>query len=100
MTKKVLLPGNLYKVINENEIRYFQYFYTDPNYLGGSMIWAFNQTDNNDDLDKIQNSGYGFYFYTAIEAGIKLKKWKLLGNIEIPEKMNYYPVFRWRDLKS
>lgn len=31
MAKKVLLPGNVYKVINENKIRYFQYFYTDPN---------------------------------------------------------------------
>ncbi|MCV2486490.1 hypothetical protein OD917_16270 [Flavobacterium sp. SH_e] len=100
MAKKIMNTGNIFKVIDEKEVRYFQYFYTDPHYLGGNLIWVFNQNIDNDNLNEILDSGYSFYFYTTVEAGIKMKKWKLIGNIEIPDKMNYYPIFRWRDLES
>ncbi|MFZ0598812.1 MAG: hypothetical protein WAM46_17640 [Flavobacterium sp.] len=35
-----------------------------------------------------------------IETGIKMKKWKLLRNTEIPKEMKSYPAFRWRDLET
>lgn len=100
MAQKAIIAGNIYQVNDEKEVRYFQYFYTDQHYLGGNLIWVFNQNHVTTDLTEILESGYSFCFYTAIDAGLKLKKWKLIGNIEIPEKMKFYPVFRWRDLDS
>jgi hypothetical protein len=97
MRLKRMTPGNIFKIIHENEVRYFQYFYTDQNYLGGDLIWVFNQKTETNDLKEIINSGYNFCFYTTIDAGVKLKKWQLIGNIEIPIEMQYHPEFRWRD---
>lgn len=100
MAKKKMVKGNIYKVINNDEIGYFQYFYSDSNYLGGDLIWVFNLKSGTDNLNEILESGYSFYFYTGIEAGLKMKKWILLGNISVPEKMEFYPSFRWRDLET
>ncbi|MDA6072775.1 hypothetical protein NJT12_24435 [Flavobacterium sp. AC] len=100
MAKKTIEIGNVYKIIHDNEVRYFQYFYSDPHYLGGDLIWVFNQKEETQDLDEIVGSGYSFYFYTAIEAGIKMKKWKFLSNLEIPKEMKFHPIFRWRDLET
>lgn len=92
---KRLTPGNIFQIIHETEIRYFQYFYTDQNYLGGDLIWVFNCKEQTIDLEVIVKSGYSFYFYTTINAGVKLKQWKLIGNKPIPKEMQYYPKFRW-----
>lgn len=92
--------GNIYKIVNEKGVRYFQYFYTDQNYLSGDLIWVFKMEKDTDDLVEIINSGYNFCFYTTINEGVSLKKWSLLGNTEIPIEMQYYPEFRWRDLES
>ncbi|WP_031454657.1 hypothetical protein [Flavobacterium chungangense] len=100
MAIKKITVGDVFKIISDNEVRYFQYFYTDSNYLGGNLIWVFNQDKETDNLNEILDSGYSFYFYTAIEAGIKMKKWKLLGNVQIPAEMNHHVLFRWRDLDS
>ena len=95
-TMKRLTSGNVFKIIDDTEIRYFQYFYSDMNYLGGDLIWVFNLEKDTTDLDEIVNSGYSFYFYTTINAGVKMKKWSLLGNKVIPSRMDYYPSFRWK----
>ncbi len=95
MRLKRMTSGNVFKIINETEVRYFQYFYTDQNYLGGDLIWVLNLKEETDDLDIIIESGYDFCFYTTLDAGVKLKKWELVGNIEIPKKMEYYPTFLW-----
>jgi hypothetical protein len=98
MKLKRLTPGNIFKIIHEKEVRYFQYFYTDENYLGGHLIWVFNQKIQTDDLSEIVKSGYSFCFYTTVDTGVKMKKWELMGNIEIPIEMQYHPEFRWIDL--
>ncbi|MEN9907655.1 MAG: hypothetical protein RLZZ540_796 [Bacteroidota bacterium] len=100
MRLKRMTSGNIFKIIDENEVRYFQYFYTDQNYLGGDLIWVFKQKTETKNLSEIIDSGYNFCFYTTIDAGVKLKKWQLIGNIEIPIKMQYYSEFRWRDIKN
>lgn len=97
---KRIKRGDVFKVIENGEVRYFQYFYTDPNYLGGDLIWVFNLDKETQDPNEIVGSGYSFYFYTKIQAGIKMKKWEQLTNIEIEEKMNFYPSFRWRDIDT
>lgn len=100
MRLKRMTSGNIFKIIDENEVRYFQYFYTDQNYLGGDLIWVFNQKTETSDLSEIIKSGYNFCFYTTIDAGVKLKKWQLIGNAKIPLEMQYYPEFRWRDTEN
>jgi hypothetical protein len=100
MRLKRLTPGNIFKIIHEKEVRYFQYFYTDENYLGGHLIWVFNQKTQTNDLSEIVKSGYNFCFYTTVDTGVKLKKWELIGNIEIPIEMQYHSEFRWRDMET
>ncbi len=95
MKLKRLTSGNIFKIIHESEVRYFQYFYTDQNYLGGDLIWVLNLKKETNDLSKIIESGYDFCFYTTVSVGVKMKKWELLGNIQIPLKMNFYPEFLW-----
>lgn len=97
--KKVKI-GDIFKIDINNEIRYFQYFYSDPHYLGGDLIWVFNLTNDTDNLDEILSSGYSFCFYTTIGTGLKLKKWNLIGNKNIPDKMKSHPSFRWRDIET
>jgi hypothetical protein len=92
--------GDVYKVEEGGEIRYIQYFYSDPNYLGGDLIWVLNLKKDTTDLNEIINSGYSFYFYTIVKAGVKMGKWQFLGNLKIQEEMNYYPTFRWRNLET
>lgn len=98
MRLKRLTPGNIFKTIHEKQVRYFQYFYTDENYLGGHLIWVLNQKTETNDMNEIIKSGYSFCFYTTVDTGVKMKKWELVGNIEIPKEMQYYPEFRWIDL--
>jgi hypothetical protein len=100
MALKRMTSGNIFKIIDENEVGYFQYFYTDQNYLGGDLIWVFNKKTETNDLSEFVKSGYNFCFYTTIDAGVKLKKWQLIGNTEIPIEMQYYPEFRWRDIEN
>ncbi|WP_306350851.1 hypothetical protein [Flavobacterium sp. '19STA2R22 D10 B1'] len=100
MALKRMTTGNIFKIVNGIEIRYFQYFYSDVNYLGGDLIWVFNIDKETQNLDEIINSGYSFCFYTALNTGIKMKKWTLMGNKTIPVEMQYYPKFRWRDLET
>ena len=100
MRLKRLTPGNIFKIIHEKEVRYFQYFYTDENYLGGHLIWVFNQKTETNDLNEIVKSGYNFCFYTTVDTGVKMKKWQLVGNIEIPIEMQYYPEFRRIDMET
>lgn len=95
-----MTPGNIFKINHEKEVRYFQYFYTDNNYLGGDLIWVLNQKSESNNLFEIIKSGYSFCFYTTIDAGIKMKKWELVGNVEIPKEMNFYPKFRYAGTKS
>lgn len=99
MSKRIK-AGDIFKVIDKDKVRYFQYFYTDPHYLQGDLIWVFDLNKNTSDLNEIIESGYSFYFYTKVQAGIKMKKWKFLGNMQIQEEMNYHPVFRWRDIET
>ncbi|TPG40251.1 hypothetical protein EAH81_13240 [Flavobacterium pectinovorum] len=100
MVLKRMTIGNIFKINIEKEVRYFQYFYSDSNYLGGDLIWIFNLNEDTENLNEILNSGYSFYFYTTVETGVKLKKWKLLGNLEIPEEMKSHLPFRWRDIET
>ncbi|TCN60934.1 hypothetical protein D0809_03400 [Flavobacterium circumlabens] len=100
MIKKALISGNIYKIIDEKEVRYFQYFYTDPFYLGDNLIWVFNQNKETHNLNEIVDSGYSFCFYTLIESGLKMKKWALVGNVPISEALEFYSSFRWRDLET
>lgn len=62
MVKKLILPGNIFKTNAENEIRYFQYFYSDPHYLDGDLIWIFNLQKDTENINEIVNSGYNFCF--------------------------------------
>jgi len=100
MASKKIKIGDIFKINHENETRYFQYFYSDPYYLKGDLIWIFNLTKDTENINEILNSGYSFCFYTMVGTGIKMKKWKLLGNTEISKEMKFYPTFRWRDLET
>lgn len=97
MSEKKKIQGNIYKIIHQTEIRYFQYVYSDINYLGGDLICVFNLETETMDLDEILNSGFKFYLYTTILAGLKIKKWSLLGKKTVADKVKEDFVFRWRD---
>jgi hypothetical protein len=90
-----LKEGDVFKINYENEIRYFQYFYTDMNYLKGNLVWVFNYKNPTTDLQLILESGYHFYLYTTIKSGIKLKLFEKIGNIPIPKNMQFIPEFRY-----
>ena len=95
-----MTTGNIFQIIHESETRYFQYFYTDQNYLGGDLIWVFNQKAKTNNLVEIIKSGYNFCFYTTLDTGVKLKMWTLIGNMDILPEMQFYPKFRWRDMET
>lgn len=90
-----LKEGDIFKIIHETEVRYFQYFYTDMNYLGGDLVWVFNYQKATDNIDMIMSSGYKFYLYTTIQPGVKMKLFEKIGNASIPKEMHYIPKFRY-----
>jgi hypothetical protein len=97
MSEKRKIQGNIYKIIHPTENRYFQYVYSDLNYLGGDLICVFNLETETTDLDEILHSGFKFYLYTTILAGIKIKKWSLVGKKTVADKIKDDFSFRWRE---
>jgi len=98
MAKRITIKeGDIFKIVDINHYRYFQFFYTEINNLNANLIWIFKCKENTNDLDKIVNSGYDFYLYTYINIGIKLGLFEKIGTATIPKSMNYIPKFRWTD---
>ena len=91
-----LKVGDIFEVRIDGKSQFIQYLATDKSCLNGHVIRAFDYEIESDEaysLEEIIKNYVKFYTHTNMQAGVKLKVWKKVGNIPLEGGFDL-PTFR------